>query len=128
MSEREETLILNLGDNKKLELTPDNTTVYTFMGRTAVGDVMFENASANHAFVQTGKNEQDQPTGMYFFERFHPVYSKIAQHAIKNSFPILGNQRRVPECDIRAYMGYVDAEQEKFHATLEGVFPEDFTA
>lgn len=126
MSEQDPGLTLNMGDGKKLELTPENTSVYTFLGRTALGDVQFDNASANHAFVVTGRNEKDQPQGMYFFERFHPVYKTIAEFAIKNSFPIMGNQRTVPECDLRAYMQEVDKQEAQFHAQLEGALPEDF--
>lgn len=125
-SEQEPTLNLNMGEERH-ELTGLNTTLYTFMGRTAIGDLVFDNSSVNHVFVQLGENERHQPRGMYFFERFHPVYQDIAKFAIEHSFPIVGNQRRVPECDLKAYMSHVDAEQEKFHATLEGVFPEDFT-
>lgn len=125
MSEQEPTLNLNMGE-EKFELTRRNTTLYTFLGRTAIDDIVFDNASANHVFFYMGQNEQDQPTGMYFFERFHPVYKDIAKFAIKHSFPIVGNQPRVPECDLKAYMSHVDAEQERFHDSLEGVFPEDF--
>lgn len=125
MSEQDPTLNLNMGD-ERFELTHRNTTLYTFLGRTAIGDMEFENESANHVFVQLGENERQQPRGMYFFERFHPVYQDIAAFAIKHSFPIVGNQRRVPECDLKAYLNHVEAEQEKFHASLEGVLPEDF--
>jgi len=126
MSEQEPGLTLNMADGKKLELTPENTSIYTFLGRTAIGDTQFENASANHAFVQTGRNEKDQPQGMYFFEQFHPVYKSIAAHAIKNSFPHMANQRTVPACDLRAYMQEVDKQEAQFAATLEGALPEDF--
>lgn len=125
MSEQEPTLNLNMGE-ERFELTRRNTTLYTFLGRTAIGDVAFDNASANHIFFYMGQNEQDQPTGMYFFERFHPIYQDIAEFAIEHSFPIVGNQLRVPECDLKAYMSHVDAEQERFHSALEGVMPEDF--
>lgn len=125
MSEQDPTLNLRMGE-ERFELTHENTTLYTFLGRTAIGDMVFDNASANHVFVHLGEDEQEQPRGMYFFERFHPVYKDIAKFAIEHSFPIIGNQRRVPECDIRAYMAHVDAEQERFHDSLEGVFPEDF--
>lgn len=126
MSDKEPGLTLNLGDGKKIELTPENTSVYTFLGQTAVGDALFENASVNHAFVQTTRNEKDQPQGMYFFEQFHPVYKEIAAHAIKHSFPTMANQRTVPECDMRAYMNEVAREEAKFAAVLEGALPEDF--
>lgn len=125
MSEQEPRINLNMGDEKH-ELSAENTTLYTFLGRTAIGDTQFENASVNHVFVNLGRNEQDEPQGMYFFEKFHPVYQKIAAFAIEHSFPIIGNQRRVPECDLRAYMKHVDAEEARFHNALEGVFPEDF--
>jgi hypothetical protein len=126
MSEQDPSLTLNMGDGKKLELTPDNTTIYTFLGRTALGDMQFENESANHAFVQTGRNEKDVPQGMYFFEQFHPVYKDIAAFAMEHCFPQLLNVRRVPECDLKAYHGEIDRQEARFHAQLEGALPEDF--
>lgn len=126
MSEQDPSLTLNMGDGKKLELTHDNTTIYTFLGRTALGDMQFENESANHAFIMTGRNEKDQPQGMYFFERFHPVYKEIAKFAVEHSFPQILNHRTLPACDIKAYMGEIDRAEARFHAQLEGALPEDF--
>lgn len=42
----------------KYELTHENTTLYTFLGRTAIGDMPFENASANHVFVHLNQGEE----------------------------------------------------------------------
>ena len=54
------------------------------------------------------------------------MYQKIAEFAIENSFPLIANQRRVPECDLGVYMTCVDAEAEKFKLPLDQVRPEDF--
>lgn len=126
MSEKDPSLRLNMGKGKKIELTPHNTVLYTFLGRTAIGDTQFENASLNHTFVRPKDDKEGNPRGMYLFERFHPVYQDIAKFALEHSFPAILNQRQAPECDIRAYMSHVDAEQEVFRQTLEGVMPEDF--
>lgn len=112
---------------ERLNLTHENTTIFTFLGQTALGDAMFNNQSANHAFIQTGTSEKDYPTGLYLFEQFSPVYAEIAKFAIEHSFPMVANQRHVAECDIRAYMVYADAEEANFHAVLEGIFPDDFS-
>lgn len=128
MSEKEPGLTLRYGDGKRLELTPENTTLYTFLGRTAIGDLEFENQSLNHAFVTTGHTENDKPIGNFYFEKFHAVYKDIAAFAIKNSFPHIANMRTIPACDLKAYLGQVDREQAAFAAKLEGVSPEDFIA
>lgn len=125
--EKDPSLTLDMGNGSKIELNHRNTTVYTFLGRTAIGDIAFDNASANHAFVHLGSNEQDQPQGMYLFEKFHPVYQDIAKFAIENSLPQILNMHTVPECDMKAYMAQVDREGVRFQAKLEGVLPEDFT-
>jgi hypothetical protein len=125
--EKDPSLTLNMGDGTKMELTHRNTTLYTFLGKTAIGDLVFDNASANHVFVRTGHNEQNQPRGLYFFERFQPVYGDIARFAVEHSLPQILNMHTVPECDMKAYMSEVDREEAKFHASLEGVLPEDFT-
>lgn len=126
MSEQDPALTLNMGDGSKMELNHRNTTLYTFLGRTAIRDIVFENSSANHVFVRTGVNEQEQPRGMYFFEKFHPVYKDIAKFVLEKELPSIQNMHTVPECDMKAYMGQVDKEEAKFHATLAGVLPEDF--
>lgn len=126
MSEQDPSIRLNMPDGKSMEANYRNTTLFTFLGKTAIGDLVFDNESANHVFIQTGRNEKDQPTGMYFFEKFHPVYADIAKFAIEHSFPANLNHRIVPACDLRAYMGEVERAEAQFHAQLEGVMPEDF--
>lgn len=126
MGEEGQRLHLVYADGRRFEVTRENTTLYTFLGRTAIGDITFNNESANHVFVQTDENEE--AAGTYYFERFHPVYQDVAKFAIENSFPSILNMPSVPECDFQAYLQYVDVEQAKFSATLDGVFPEDFNA
>ena len=126
MTEKDPSLTLNMSDGRKMELTHRNTTLYTFLGRTAIGDVAFENSSVNHVFIRTGLNEQQQPQGMYFFEKFHPVYRDIAKFVLDKNLPSILNMHTVPECDMKAYMVEIDKEEAKFHAKLEGVLPEDF--
>lgn len=126
MSEKTPRLKISYEDGSELLSDHTNTTLYTFLGQTAVGDSTFENPSANHVFVRTGFNKDNQPSGIYFFERFHSVYKDIAEFAIKHSFPAILNQPRVPECDLACYMKHVEAEQSAFREKLEGVMPEDF--
>lgn len=126
MSEEEPSLTLNYGNGEKRQLTAENTSLYTFLGFTALGDTIIDNSTFNHAFVMTGRNEKGAPTGNYYFERFHPVYKDIAKFAIEHAFPHSANQRTVAECDIKAYLTDADRETAKFAASLEGVEPEDF--
>lgn len=126
MSERDPSLTLNMGDGRKLEATPENTTLYTFLGRTAIGDVLFENSSVNHIYLGTGLDEEERPKGIYFFEKFSSVHEDIAKFAIEHSFPAILNQRTVPACDMEAYYLHVQQQEAHFAAQLNGVMPEDF--
>lgn len=124
--EKEPVLPLNFSDGRKLELSYRNTSLYTFLGKTAIGDFEFNNPNANHVFIETGKDANDNPAGMYFFEKFHPIYRDIAEFAIENSLPQILNRRDVPACDLTQYSRASEVEAAKFAHKLDAVYPSDF--
>lgn len=125
-AEKNPNLTLNLQDGRKLEITPDNSMLYTFLGRTVVGDLSIDNSSINHIWVKTGVNDQGQPLGMYFFEEFSPVYEEVSEHMHLHDYPMSLNQRQVPECDIRAWLGRIDIESERFATQIPDSMPRGF--
>lgn len=125
MAEQDPSITIRMGETT-MELTHHNTTLFTFLGYTALGDMSFENDSINHVFVEMEGTEEGTTSGMYIFERFHPPYKTIANFIIDNQFPVVGNQRTVPECDLRAYMLHVDAEEAKLHDKIQSASVEDF--
>lgn len=111
--EDEPSLPLKWGD-RRLEMTPRNSILYTFMGRTAVtsANETFEanNEVFNHVWIVTGENR-----GMYFWAEHDPEeYAQMAHFMVEHSFPMLLNNREVPACDVQAWLDEVDKEVETF--------------
>lgn len=112
MSER---LTLNLGNGNEFEMTPDNSTLYTFLGQTAIGAMLIDNAAVNHVFVRTSPEEAETASGMYFFREFDPDnYDTMTRHMTEHRYPMLLNLRRVPECDMRVWLQRTEAVVEDF--------------
>lgn len=126
MSEQIPQLNLNLGDGRKLEMTPENSTLYTFLGHTVIGEMTIENSSINHVFVQTGNDERGQASGMYFFNEFDGAYKDMSTHMTEYRYPMILNQHTVPACDLKVWYDRMDMEVARFNASLEGANPEDF--
>lgn len=127
MSERDPGLVLNLGGNRKVEMSPDNAMLYTFAGRTAIGDTVIENDSLNHIFVVTSKPDQDPPSGIYFFKEFDTVYDEIAAHMVEHQYPMTLNQRAIPACDLEAWTKRVDETTTKFAKSIPNSVPADLS-
>lgn len=111
--EKEPFLPLKWGD-KELQMTPRNSMLYTFMGRTAItsGNDTFEanNEAFNHVWITTGENR-----GMYFWAEHDPEeYAQMAAFMVEHSFPMRINDRTVPACDVQAWLAEVDKEVETF--------------
>lgn len=129
--EQEPPMRITYGEDQELIASPENTVVYTFLGKTALGAMEINNPDVNHVYLKTGEDTEDTTKGMYIFEKFHPdLYAMISDYAIRNAFPQLLNMRHVPECDLRAWMNYRsasdEAEVDKFVSELPDFLPEDF--
>lgn len=121
-----EFLKITMNGDQEFEATPENTTLYTFLGRTAIGSLVIENSTINHVYLQMSA-EGEKQRGMYLFEQFHTdAYKTIAEYAIEHSYPQLLNLRHVPECDLRAHMAHEDHEAAQFATELPDFLPEDF--
>lgn len=118
-AEQEPSLTLNLGNDRRMEMTPHNAMLYTFMGRTAIrsGKEQFEidNASVNHVWIQT-----EEGKGMYFFATHDQCYSEIAAFMVEHKFPMLLNLREVPTADLQVWLN----EVEKTAADFAGKIPD----
>jgi hypothetical protein len=85
-------LHIDLGDDRELDLGPDNTSLFTHVGEAAMYD---------HIFVQTGEQETGL-SGMYIF-RHNEAFKAIKKHMIRNRFPLHLNQQEAAECDVSAF-------------------------
>lgn len=103
-----EHLMLNFGDGREFEMRPDNATLYTFLGETALkGGIKFNNESANHVFLQTGEQDDETMTGTYVFSTAES-YAPLANFMVEHDYPMVLNRREVPACDMEAYLRMVD--------------------
>lgn len=126
MSEQEPYFNLDMGNGEKVRCDAENTTLYTFIGKTAIGDIIFDNSALNHVYVELEETDEDNNLlGMYFFERFHNLYQQMAEFIGQNEFPMVLNSREVLECDLRAYMRQVDIEVQKFSSKIPDSLPHD---
>jgi hypothetical protein len=129
--DQEPPMRITYGEDQELLASPENTVVYTFLGKTALGALEIHNPDVNHVYIKTGDDTENTTKGMYIFEKFHPdLYKTIADYAIRNCYPQLLNMRQIPECDLRSWMNHKDIHDEQaIDEFLEGLpdfLPEDF--
>jgi hypothetical protein len=120
-----ETLHLNLGGGE-FEATPDNTTLFTFMGRTAIHGIEVDNQQYNHLFFHTGEEDDNVLIGTYMFrsDLNSETWDIIAQHMLANDYPLVLNRREVPVCDIEAYGRFLDQKAHQESESLGDFIPE----
>lgn len=125
MSDQEPTLRLNLGEDREFEMRPTNATLFTFLGKTAMHGIMFDNSNVDHVFLQTGNEDERTMTGTYLFKT-SGSYEAIAAFMIENQYPLILNRRDVPGCDMNAYLRMVDQHAASEAEELDDFFPEDW--
>lgn len=94
MNEQDPSMKLHFGD-REFEATPDNTTLFRFMGQLAM---------YNHVFFAT---DEENGVGTYLFNQ-HPFYQEIEAYMVENKYPTHDNLRAVAECDVNAFKKMVD--------------------
>ena len=80
----------------EFEATPENSHLYTFMGRLAM---------YNHIFLVTSEGE-GTISGTYLFNQIHTsqeVFDELSDFMIANDYHTDLNRREVPDCDVKAY-------------------------
>lgn len=120
-----EHLHLNLG-GEDFESTPENTTLFTFLGTTALNGAIVNNAQFNHVFFQKGNEDDNTLVGSYMFRTINNegVFDTIMTHIASEDYPMVLNRRDVPECDITAYNNMVENVASQEHA--EDFIPDEW--
>lgn len=114
--EEEAKLNLYLGDGREFEMTPDNATLFTFIGRLAMYD---------HVFLETGEpKDDDTMIGTYVFNQAE-AYPQLSSFMVEYDYPMILNRRDVPQCDQDAYGRYVDQVASK--EEIPDTFPDDWS-
>jgi hypothetical protein len=109
MSEHDPGMILHINGGEEFLATPENSTLYSFVGHLAIYD---------HAFFV---KDEEEGAGFYIFNQ-HPSFDEMAQHMMENDYPAHLNLRQVAECDILAFDGMVAKEADD----LDGGIPDDW--
>ena len=123
-----ENLTLTFGDGNEFECTPDNTTLFTFLGKTALGGISIDSGRFNHVFFQTGEEDEETMTGTYMFrtDRNEETFDTVVSHIAEFDYPMVLNRREVPECDIRAYNNMIKNRAKAELEDLDDFFPESW--
>lgn len=117
-----EPLRYNFGE-EWLEATPKNTVLYTFLGETAIGDMVFDNSALDHVFINLNEADAEgNGQATFIFKLFSDQFEKIAKYIRENDFPMVLNGRNLAECDIRAYLMQVDKNVAEFSDTISDNF------
>lgn len=106
--EDEPGIRVNFGEHE-FEATPDNTTLFRFVGKLAL---------YNHVFMLT---KPEESTGAYLFNQ-HPYYAEFEEYMIANKYPLHDNLRDVAQCDLDAFENMVNRDIEE----IPDFLPEDW--
>lgn len=115
-----------IGPERVYRATPENATLFTFLGKTAIGDIEIDNSSVDHIYIQV-EDDNGNTTGAYIFKKFTlGAYETAKVYMIENDYPAVLNMRELPEGDLKAYFNRCDAETARFAAEIPDELPEDF--
>jgi len=107
--EEEPVIRVSFGESE-FEATPDNTTLFRFVGKLAL---------YNHVFMLT---DPEESTGAYLFNQ-HPYYAEFEEYMITNKYPLHDNLRDVAQCDLDAFENMVKENLKD----IEDYPPEDWS-
>lgn len=111
-------IILAYSDGVERRLDRFNSALYTFIGKTALGE---DNSARDHVYHRFENDGERQ--GTYIF-RNSDAFATIAQYMMENEFTLHLNMTEVAECDENAYQMMIDKEVKNQQVPDE--IPEDW--
>ena len=102
------SLRIQLGEHGEFDATPENSSIFTFLGKTAINGVEWDNSRFNHIFLQINELDEERLSGAYIFSDT-PAYETLANYLLQNGYPLHCNIRNVAECDIEAFFARQEA-------------------
>lgn len=124
--ENEPKVRLNIGGVEH-ELTPDNASLFMFIGKTVINGVEHDNTEFNHVFYQTGAEDDNRMKGIYLFKGILPeIFNELAEYMGQTGYPAHINLRTVAECDRNAYMFQLAQYTERDLAEIPDFLPDEF--
>jgi hypothetical protein len=103
---------LTLGEDREFNSTPENTTLFTHLGRLAMYD---------HIFLQTGSEDNDIILGTYVFNT-HSSFEGMADFMMDNHYPMILNKLEAADCDVQAFNRMIEQQA----GDLEQGVPDDW--
>lgn len=123
MQPEEPSLELTFGDGREFEMRRDNSRLFTFIGKTALNELLVDSEQFNHVFLQLEPIDEDgNIRGTYIFSR-HDSYNQLAGYMVENDFPMSLNNLEVPDCDKSAYQTMVEQQLKSELESEFGDFP-----
>lgn len=92
MSELVPSMKLHLGELGDFEATPENTSLYLYLGSLAC---------YSNVFLQG--TDPEQPKAGSFVFAHSPAFEDIRDFMLENEYPAHVNLREVPDCDVEAF-------------------------
>lgn len=88
-AENEPGMFIKL-EGEEFESTPDNTSLFRFIGNLAI---------YNHVYICL---DAEEGKGTYVFNQ-NPAYETFEEYMVANDYPIHDNLRDISDCDLDAF-------------------------
>lgn len=121
--EEEPSIEIELTD-RTVEANPYNTTLFTYLGKTAVENgtdkVEVDNHKFNHIWVQLGDEE-----GLHIFEAYDKEqFDTLSRFMIVHSYPQIINMRDIAAIDVQAWLRRAEQISEQYGQNIPDFIPE----
>jgi len=118
--EANEGFTLRIGA-QEFEATPDNISLFTFLGTVVVRGMDVPAANLNHIFCVQQEVEANRYSGFYIWNT-NPGFAALGHFLLEHDYPAHLNQRKVGQCDIDAWEAHTfgDLTDEGLNELLNG--------
>lgn len=107
-------------DGEETDVTRDNGTLFTFVGKTALsGGFEVDSANMNHVFITDEVNDNGTVSGSYIFAASE-AFEAVRDFMMENGYPLHLNLREVAECDVNAYEVFLKQQSDDLDTIPEG--------
>ena len=86
------------------EMTPNNGSLYTFVGRVVLDDMEVPAEEFNHVYLIRNINPETKEITESRIFRQHPAYEQLSKFILEHAYPLFLNQRQIAESDIAAWI------------------------
>jgi len=90
-------------NGEPMQLTRENTTLYTFFGRVMIEGMEMDASNFNHVFVRlSDPDDEENVSGGFIFPQ-NPGFKTVAAFCLRHNFPAVLNALYLPGSDIDAW-------------------------